>query len=220
MCDDDDQSVRGLAGDSKVPTKVSVAEWGAAMLVVAISQLLEDRDEAAAFARRKRRNDSLLCAFDGGHRAPDEIPSIGCHFDELGSPVSVRHLATGQATPLQVSNHDADRRSIQRRQPTEANLIDRTRLGQCRQDRELKRGQIEIPAFLEKNRHRDLLTTPEEMTGHAANEIEHAVASHVRLFRLETWFSGMNFRVAGRVLRVHFDAPANPVLPYSHSSRS
>ncbi len=190
------------------------------MLVVAVGQLLEDRDEAAAFARRERRDDSLLHAFDGGHRAPDEIPPIGCRMDELGSPVSVRHLATGQATPFQIANHDADRRSIQRRQPTEANLIDRTRLGQGRQDRELKRRQIEIPAFLEENRHRDLLTTPEEMTGHAADEIEHAVASDVRFFRFDTDFPGMNLKIAGRVLRAHLDVPANPVLPYSHSSRS
>jgi hypothetical protein len=141
-------------------------------------------------------------------------------MDELGSPVSVRHLAMGQTTPLQISNHDADRRPIQRRQPTEVYLIDRSGLGEGREDRELKWRQIEFPAFLEEYRHRDLLTPPEQMTGHAADEIEYAVVCPVRAIRIDVVLSGLNLGGPGHVLWAHFDIPANPVLPYSHSNRS
>ena len=190
------------------------------MFVVAVGQFLEDRDETALFARRERRDDSLLCVLDGGHRAREKIASILCRMNELGSPVSVRHLAMGQTTPLQISNHDTDRRPIQRCQPTEVYLIDGIGLAEGREDRELKWRQFEFPAFLEEYRHRDLLTPPEEMTGHAADEIEYAVVCPVRTIRIDVAFSGPSLGAAGHVLWAHFDIPANPVLPYSHSSRS
>jgi len=190
------------------------------MLVVSVRQFSEDRNETALFARRERRDDSSLCVLDGGHRAREKVASILRRMDELGSPVSVRHLAMGQTTPLQISNHDTYRRPIQRRQPTEVYLIDRSGLGEGREDRELKWCQIVFPAFLEEYRHCDLLTPPEEMTGHAADEIEYAVVRHVDAIRIDVVLSGMNLGAAGQVVWAHFDIPANPVLPYSHSSRS